>query len=373
MNIKITSKLTRTSLLLVVLCSLAASGCSSVQYHAEKLPDTLRIAPRGNPQTVDLSRLASAPVSNEIISRSDVLEVTISAGLGDDDTVTHPVRVNGNGTANLPSIGQIRLSGLGLDGAEAVITSTSIQRGIYKAPLITVTMKEPHYYEVTMLGAVNKQGVVKLRPNSSDLLSAIVAAEGLADDAGEHVEINAPNDEAQKEAAAIAAINSQSNSAGGYSIPASYSVTPATQSQPTRINLVSAAKKGDGGVRLSDGAVVMVEKRAPAPIQVIGLVKKPGSHDYPIGQDFRVLGAISAAGGLSSPVANKVFVIRPVEGKTDPTVIQVSIRKAKKSGRSNLRLAPGDVVSVEQTPPTMLLEVIQIIRFGIGASLGTAL
>ena len=47
-------------------------------------------------------------------------------------------------------------------------------------------------------------------------------------------------------------------------------------------------------------------------------------------------------------------------------MIEVSLRKAKHDPKENLRLQPGDVVSVEQTPATMFVEAIRILPFHMG-------
>ena len=50
-------------------------------------------------------------------------------------------------------------------------------------------------------------------------------------------------------------------------------------------------------------------------------------------------------------------------------MIELSLSAAKHSGHENLRLAPGDVVSVEQTPATVALDAIKdLIHFGVGAT-----
>ena len=58
-------------------------------------------------------------------------------------------------------------------------------------------------------------------------------------------------------------------------------------------------------------------------------------------------------------------------GQPEPSLIEVSIRDAKRNGAENIRLSPGDIVNVEQTPGTVVLETMKLIRFGVGASLGT--
>ena len=47
----------------------------------------------------------------------------------------------------------------------------------------------------------------------------------------------------------------------------------------------------------------------------------------------------------ASMAANKVHVIRTIPGQDEPVVIEVSLHEAKRQGRGNLRLSPGDVVS----------------------------
>ena len=51
-------------------------------------------------------------------------------------------------------------------------------------------------------------------------------------------------------------------------------------------------------------------------------------------------------------------------------MIEASIRDAKGDGASNLRIAAGDVISVEETPLTFALGTIQtFFRFGFSAAL----
>ena len=113
----------------------------------------------------------------------------------------------------------------------------------------------------------------------------------------------------------------------------------------------------------------MVERRDPEPIHVIGLVKSPGPIKYPLGTGINLLSAIGAAGGPTNQGANKVYIIRKVTGQPQPVVIEASIRKAKRNLADNLALAPGDQISVEQTPLTVFVDTIHLIRFAIGTSL----
>lgn len=114
----------------------------------------------------------------------------------------------------------------------------------------------------------------------------------------------------------------------------------------------------------------MVTRHDPKPVHVMGLVNKPGQYDLPVNQDLRVLDAIAMAGGASSSVAEKVFVIRQVPGQSEAKVVRVRLSKAKRDGVENLKLAAGDIVSIEQTPFTFALEAVKsFVRVGLSSSL----
>jgi polysaccharide export outer membrane protein len=75
------------------------------------------------------------------------------------------------------------------------------------------------------------------------------------------------------------------------------------------------------------------------------------------------------AGGLSNPVADKIYVIRRKPGTTETILISLKLSDAKRNEQANLLLAPGDVVSVEQTPGTVLIDALRMMNLGIGATL----
>ena len=104
-------------------------------------------------------------------------------------------------------------------------------------------------------------------------------------------------------------------------------------------------------------------------IHVTGLVNKPNQFEIPRDQNIHVLDAIAMAGGKSSPVADKVLVIRQWEDMPQPAVIEVSIAKAKHNGDENLLLAPGDLVTVESTVTTAVVDTARnFFRVAIGLS-----
>jgi polysaccharide export outer membrane protein len=359
----------------MILLTAFTAGCRGPNHFlAETMPGSLRLASRSNPQEVDLSRLASATGSSETIGPGDILEVSIAASLIKDDQVTLPVRVADDGSGILPDIGKVQLGGVEPHAAEQLIRLEAIRKGLYRSPNVTVQFAHKRLNRITVLGAVKEPTVVELPPGRCDIVSAIAAAGGLAEDAGEHVEIRNPIRAQPSRRPAIAgepndpylAVSDSSDGSTNAS-----NTTTANGKNSYTINLISAAKAGSGSYMLEDGGVVMVEKRDPLPITVMGLVREPGPVEYPVGKDLHVLDAVALAGGIRNQLADKVYVRRPLASGGDPAVIEISLRKAERSDKSNVRLGPGDVVTVKQTPATVMLEALQIVRFGLSGSVGT--
>jgi polysaccharide export outer membrane protein len=308
-------------------------------------------------------------VSNERIDRGDVLEVSIAAGLGADAITRFPVRVGETGEAFLPEVGDLPLAGLELSGAEQMISAACVHRGLYRRPQVTVTMDEQAINRLTVVGAVQEPGVYELPRRASYLMSAIVAAGGLAEDAGTDVEIRRSAVAGGGDRATLASYQSNSPETAGIASPGEATRAPEGHVQLVRLDLANETHLGPSGNYLGDGTVIRVERRHPEPVQVLGLVGNPGQYDYPVNHELRVLGAIAMAGGLTHQVADKVYVIRKTEEEGAPTVlIEVSLSRAKRHIGENVRLAPGDIVSVEHTPVTVLMEAIRFIHFGIGSS-----
>jgi polysaccharide export outer membrane protein len=356
------------------LAAALLAGCSHARlYQPGQLPAQYLAAPTENVQTIDLSRLATYGVSNELIDRGDVLEVTIETGYAKDRETpsTYPVRVADDGAANVPLVGRVPLAGLELDSAEQAIKAAAVERGLFRNPAVTVVMKKQRVNKITVLGAVSKPGTYELPRGNSNLLQALVQAGGLSKEAGTDVEIRRP------------ALRSDSTTPAGPAPPRvadgpQTELTSYTQPPPLtrpasslKVNLVVAARQGSGGQYLDDGDVVMVEKRQLPPIHVIGLVHKPGQFELPPNQDLHLLDAIALAGGRSMQIADRVHLIRRVPDQEQPIVVEISLREAKRRGQGNLRLGPGDVVSVEETPATVVFDAMRsLVNFGFGTSVG---
>lgn len=299
-----------------------------------------------NVQTLDLSVLAQTSASSKVIQPGDVLDVTISTGLHDEDPIESKLQVGASGAVDVPLVGPVRLAGYEIENAHQIIRDECVRRQIFQNPNVSVLVHEQNANRVTVLGEVKEPNEYQLPVASSDLLSALVAAQGLTEKAGTIVEIRQPGLPGHDQAPG--------------------SLPPGTR----RIDLREATASGArGDYRLGDGAVVMVMKKPPRTVYVRGLVKKPDEYPMPEDRDLRLLEALTIAGDRTIQIADKVKIIRKLPNLSQPVTIAASIRDAKSAPASNIRLAPGDVIEVEETPTTFVVQTLKdFVRFGVSGA-----
>lgn len=338
-------------------------------YDARSLPPEYMAPVVVDVGSLDLSRLAQTDTEADLTHVDDVLGVTIVTGADAERPETWSLRVAQDGTVNVPLVGPVQVAGADLLAAEYAIRQASVQRGVYRRPTISVTREGRRSNRVTVMGAVKEPKTYNLPITSSDLLSALVAAGGLSEQADRVIEIKHPPRQAlaggpQPTAmnlagttnTALASYNSRDEGLG--------------RGRTTRVDLVAATSAAETKSHyLEDGSVVMVTTKPTEFIHVIGLVRRPNRFELPPHKQVRVLDAIAQAGGLSLPLANKVFVIRQLPGAEEPILIKTSVRAAKRDGAANIPLAASDVVSVEETPQTFALGMLrQFFSLGVGLS-----
>lgn len=367
--------LRRVLLVLVLLSVQLLVGCAGAKpYTVKSLPARWRARPTANARTIGLSKLAFDPTPSDQIGSGDVIDVHVAGGISADDSASFTVRVNDDGRAVLPQVGPVLLANATLDEAETSIKAALIDQALYKDPHVAVTMRQKKTIKVLVVGAVESEGSYELPAGSAGVLQALSAAGGLSKEAGTHVEVRYPAQTTPASEPLVA-------QAGGSGLPVVDGVpaapahsmvgmdVPVQQAlaQTLKIDLAKISTEEPKRLALPDGAVVNVERLDPPPIQVLGLVNHPEVYEFPVGKDLHLLDAIAMAGGQSSLVADKVFVIRRRPEEPEPALIQVSMRSAKRYGEHNILLEPGDTVSLEQTPSTVMLEAIKAIGFNVSA------
>jgi len=347
---------------LQLLLATLVIGCGrGVLYDASHLPPQF-MAPRTTSlQNVDFSQLARTVGDTESLYPGDVIEVAIATGLETEKVPSWKIRINENGAVDVPLVGNVQIAGMGLTQAEQVIRDESIRRGKFVSPNVSVLLEKRRSNRITVVGAVVKPATYEIPVTSSDVLSALVQAGGLSPNAGTVIEVKHPP----------MAIPMEPRPPGAEADLASF---PRNQQRflpprTIRIDLEQPSNAISSDLNLQDGSTVMVMKQPKRFVHVIGLVNRSDQFEMPEGQELRLLDGLALAGGRTLSLADKVHVIRQVPNQEEPVVIKASVASAKRDSSSNIRLAPGDVISVEETTTTFVVGTIrEFIRFGFSST-----
>ncbi|MBI3404746.1 MAG: polysaccharide biosynthesis/export family protein [Acidobacteria bacterium] len=120
-----------------------------------------------------------------VIGPQDLLQVTIL----ESQELSREVRVSADGTVGLPMLPvRIRVQGLMLSEAEALLTRKYQEAGILNQPNITISVKELQSKPVTVMGAVHTPGVFQIS-GQTRLLRVLTQAGGATPEAGTLVQV----------------------------------------------------------------------------------------------------------------------------------------------------------------------------------------
>ncbi len=354
----------------LLLGLLALGGCHGSYYTASNLPEQFAALPPRKIESIDLTKFVHTAARTDSIYAGDVLDVTVATGTEDRTPPTWSLRAGDDGMVMVPLVGQVHVVGYKLTDAENEICRASIDRDVFRHPTVTIEIKNRRSNRVTVGGAVVEPRVINLPPESSDLGTALLAVGGLREDADTIVEIRYPASQRQQGATPWADGPAVAGRGQDGLVGYERQHAAASSIRSVRVDLLSEAASEGERYYLEDGAVVMVREQEPTTFQVIGLVNRPDQFEVAAGQDVRLLDAIAMAGGRTLQLADEVRVIRNVPEHAKPVVIELSVRDAKRDGNSNIRLMSGDVVSVEETPVTFLVETIRsFFRFGFSSGI----
>ena len=352
-------------------------GCQSTTYQASKMPDEFRCPPVKDTDAISLGSVSRGDSNSSQIGPGDLLEITIATGREGERPHPLKTRVTNDGTVLLPLVGSLPVAGLEPDEVGSNIESLAVNQGIYRQPQVVVEVKTKAVNRITVLGKVSEPGVHEVNRGSSDLLSAIASAGGLTEEASTLVDIRktvqpvqdsvAASDERGADVQLTAYEGILSKPAARHRPAKATAATASVGPESIRVDLTDSDQTEAADLKLRDGDVVHVLPQPERVVYVGGLVKKPGQFEIPRNQDIHLIQAIQMAGDISSPIADKVLVIRRIEDRPEPLVIRASISKAKHDGRENFRLASGDVITVEQTASTMVVDtMMNFLRVSVG-------
>jgi polysaccharide biosynthesis/export protein len=259
---------------------------------------------------------------------------SVTLGPGDEVTLGAPdiqeldkrvLRVQADGTVNVPEVGPLKAEGLTPEKFQRVLTDALKTQ--FRNPQISFTSIEVKSKPVSILGAVNHPGVQQADGDRT-LLELISLAGGLRSDAGPIIKVTRDGtDEASAFPAGIRPVLTDGH------ITAELPVA----------SLFSGENPAEN-IRILPGDVITVPKEKL--VYVVGDVKRAGG--FPIGEtnDFTVLKAISMAQGLDSfaDIAHTRILRSAANGQH--TEEELDLKKLLAGKAEDVRLQANDILFI---------------------------
>lgn len=287
--------------------------CVLVSAQSTTTSDLNRVTPVTNnivqPQGVNPPTSASSGGSAElIIGSGDLLEVSVYGA----PEFLKQVRVADSGEITLPLIGPIRVGGLSISEAEALVQQRLSEGKFFTDPQVSILEKEYATQGISVLGEVQKPGIYPLL-GSRRLYDAISAAGGVTAKAGNTVTITRRQNPQQAQTLVI----------------------PPNKSFPPDVN-----------VEILPGDTVVVAKAGI--VYVVGDVRLPAGFVME-NTDLTVLQAVAMAQGTNTTAKlDRTLLIRKTgEGKQQE--IPVPLGKIMSAEVADMRLQPDDIVFIPRS------------------------
>jgi polysaccharide biosynthesis/export protein len=332
------------------LLVLAASSAASAQtpaatvgsLPAEQSRTDSTAAEDVNRRLQELSLLASSPGTGSLqdyrIGASDLLAINVFEA----HELSGPVRVSAGGEITLPLIGVVSAGNLTPRELELVLQEL-LRRNFIKDPHVSVQVTEMESHAVSVMGAVNKPGVLQIR-GSRSLLEVLAMAEGLAPDAGSTVQVVRKPIPDRKQAQTVMQVADISRSA---SLPDPDEGTPVPMKADfLEIDLKDLLESDDArhNVLIYPGDTVTV--RSAGLVYVVGEVRKPGGFPLRSKERLTVLQALALGEGLTPLAAKGDALIIRTGQDGQRSKIPVDLGRVLKAKATDISLQERDILFV---------------------------
>ena len=357
---------------LLCVCLAWTGGCyaplKSPGIPACELPEEFRTPQRTGVPPLNLSSLTAPLHGDYILGPDDVLDVTVHELYPGSEMRPVRVQVMANGQVYLPMVGPVRVAGMNLLTANRVITS-AYSNGFIKDPRTNVVLVEKSVTSVVVLGEVRNPGVYRLAKYENDLAHAIAEAGGLAEDAGDRIEIHRREPSEELRRLQLHEELGLLDSGSAVQLAQQSEQEPSTE-RPMRI--VRIPLRGDlpeplvpEDVILRADDVVLVPSRKNEVFYVVGPLARTNFVRFNIGARERDLGAgfmlprdrdidvvtAVAMAGYIDPIESPTTVTLQRNGPDgQPMLITVDLIKARFDRAENLFVQAGDIIYLNPDP-----------------------
>ena len=274
------------------------------------------------PATTTISANDAAARGNDLLGVDD----QITVHLQDLEEVTDKtMRIGSSGDISLPYIGRVHAAGLSV--AELEQSISELMKRYVKRPEVTVNRTEMRSQPVSVIGQVKSPGVHQLKGRKT-LVELLSLAGGLQDDAGYSAKITR-----QKQWGRIPLASSVTDPTGEYD----------TAEVPLR-DLLSATDPSLN-IAIMPNDVITVPKAEM--VYVIGEVTKPGGIVLGDQRNITVLGALSAANGVThSAKAPAATILRVEIGSATRREIPVDLKAMLAGKAEDLVMRVNDILYI---------------------------
>ena len=174
------------------LC-LFITGCYAPLHSggiaASTLSNEFRCPQRTSKVHLNYSSLVGPAPAVYLLGPGDRLEVTVPDLIANGNVQSFQVTVLDQGEIHLPRLGRVMVGGLSLSQAQQQINN-SLAGTLLQSPSAMVSLVEKGTVNVLVLGAVKEPGVHALPRFENDVAHALAAAQGLAEDSGDIIEVH---------------------------------------------------------------------------------------------------------------------------------------------------------------------------------------
>ncbi len=235
----------------------------------------------------------------------------------DEEDLHKPARLGSDGTALLPLIGSVKLSGLTVAQATDLIRDR-YAAGFVKNPNVMITVLQYRRSTYSILGQVQRPGVYEIQE-------------------GSHVNII----DAVSEAGGYTAL------AGQNSISVKRTVDGVTETIKVKAaDMAQNAEVTPFEILPGDTVLVPNAQYQKNDFSILGQVQRPGVYAIPTGAHMTIIDAVSLAGGFTPMAAqNSISVKRAVDDKTSILKVKAG-DMVQNPDVAPFEVLPGDIVLV---------------------------
>lgn len=303
------------ALLVVALAPAQQPGVELLSDEVPAAPEALS-ANEAVPEQPNLSRSAY------VVGPGDVLTVW---AVDLDESGTRPHRVDGQGFINVPLVGRIHVAGKRVDELEQELNS---KLKVYiRDPNVAVSIQEHRSQPVTIVGAVNRPGVMQLEGQKT-LLEVVSLAEGLRDDAGFSAKITR-----RLEFGELPLPNAKLDGTERFSVA------------EVDLEELFAGSNPEQNIVMMPNDVVTIPRAHM--VYVVGAVERAGGFALAEQSKISALQALALAGGLTPTAAkSKARILRQAEDENGRIEIAVNLKDIMSGKEPDFPLGGDDILFV---------------------------